>query len=439
MDNKENLIAKLLKPLIGFLVLMLAFEIILFELLSHGFLNTLVAMIIQIVGIAAIFGLLTSFIISLLRPFLSAIRGKEAPAESQKQKEKFEKFAQRDDALGEAVRTIQSNTLGLAAMVTQISSATQELAAVSESFKQISGEMSDAMTDTESAITSIIDNTGKQADSTLDMQDKINAIGDAIDKIVANVNALNASADKVRACNESAETIIRELIVNSEESGQAIEQVRQQTELTNQSTQQIRTATELIADISAQTNLLALNASIEAARAGDAGKGFAVVADEIRALADQSKSSTEQINTIVNELLSNANVSVEITEKVTDSFAKQNEKINETKDIFGQLNEEITLVTQSIADIDTEISELGDHKNRIENTVNNLASSAEENANNAEITGQNMEHFHNIALANERETDRIIKVSDELVSFATQISKEKEQGVNLIKSVRGDQ
>ena len=439
MDNKKNLIAKLLKPLIGFLVLMLAFEIILFELLSHGFLNTLVAMIIQIIVIAAIFGLLTSFILSLLHPFLAAIHGKEAPAESEKQKEKFKKFAQRDDALGEAVRTIQSNTLGLATMVTQISSATQELAAVSESFKQISGEMSDAMTDTESAITSIIDNTGAQADSTLDMQDKINAIGDAIDKIVANVAALNASADKVRSCNEAAETIIRELILNSEESGQAIEQVRQQTELTNQSTQQIRTATELIADISAQTNLLALNASIEAARAGDAGKGFAVVADEIRALADQSKSSTEQINTIVNELLSNANVSVEITEKVTDSFAKQNEKINETKDIFGQLNEEINLVTQSISDIDTEITELGDHKNRIENTVNNLASSAEEKANNAEITGKNMEHFHNIALANERETDRIIKVSDELVSFATQISKGKEEGVNLIKSVRGQQ
>ena len=348
MDNKKNIISKLLKPLICLLALLFIFEIILFELLSHGILNTLVAMILQIAGIAAVMTLLISFILSLLRPFLSAIRGQDAPAESEKQKEKFEKFAQRDDALGEAIRTIQSNTLGLATIVTQITSATQELAAVSESFKHISGEMSDAMADTETAVTSIIDNTNTQADSTLDMTTKIAAIADAIDKIVSNVNALNASAEKVRACNASAEKIIQELIVHSEESGQAIEQVRQQTELTNQSTQQIRTATELIADISAQTNLLALNASIEAARAGDAGKGFAVVAEQIRALSTETKTSSSEIQSALDRL-------AVISDKMLSSIGETLSLIQVTLDKIKQTSESISLITSDSTQIEDHI------------------------------------------------------------------------------------
>ncbi len=82
----------------------------------------------------------------------------------------------------------------------------------------------------------------------------------------------------------------------------------------SRSVEKINELTDEILNISSQTNLLALNASIEAARAGEAGKGFAVVADEIRVLAENSKNTANNIQSIsslvtsaVDDLSKNAN------------------------------------------------------------------------------------------------------------------------------------
>lgn len=58
-----------------------------------------------------------------------------------------------------------------------------------------------------------------------------------------------------------------------------------------------------IMSISSQTNMLALNANIEASRAGSHGAGFAVIATQIRSLSEESKTNTEKITRVVNEVI----------------------------------------------------------------------------------------------------------------------------------------
>ena len=337
------------------------------------------------------------------------------------------KLSERDDELGRMMRSLSDMVKSLAKVVVGIRNATESLDVLSDDFRDSFAHMETAMEHVSGEVGTITDNTVSQAEKTRNMNEKIQAISQAIDVIAANIEALDKSAGHMKEYNESSEKILKDLVDISQENGEAIENVRSQTDLTNQSALEIRQATEIIAGIAGQTNLLALNASIEAARAGEQGKGFAVVAEEIRTLADQSRESSEHISTIVNTLIENSGVSVEITRKVSEAFTMQNEKIRETEDIFKKLNQEIDSVGNSLAGISTEVTGLDHHKDAMMEGITTLTDAAEQNAESAEATANAMTEFSGIVTGCKEKTEQITDVTKDLISYIEKINMTAEQ------------
>ena len=428
----KNLGKKLIAVLAVVLVVLVAWQVLVLTLLDKHVINTLVALILTTVVVAVMIALIALSVKYVMEPIRRAVMGTK-PAEDSRMAIRAKKMAAREDDIGKMFREVQGSVGSFANVIAGIRNATQELEEVTEEFQEMFSNMTESVNETNSAVEVIAANTMSQSNHTLDMKDKIDAIGTTIDYISTNIASLTQSVQTLSEYNDSVDEIMQELMNINEKNGESIENVRQQTELTNSSAQQIRKAAEIIAGISSQTNLLALNASIEAARAGEHGSGFAVVAEEIRVLADQSKESTEQINHVVNELLSNSEISVATTQEVAEAFAVQSEKVNETVSIFKSLHSEIKKVRGSIEGINEEVGDLETHKNVIESGIDALSASSEENSDSAQLTTENLAGFKDTVSECGDKTKRVVGVTEELIGYIHQFDAE-----NVKERVLGD-
>ena len=208
-------------------------------------------------------------------------------------------------------------------MARAASTQTKEIAAATESIVSMAG-----------SIEEVSGNAERSSDVARHSVDVAHKGGDAVRRTIDGMNA------------------IRETI---QETSKRIKRL-------GESSQEIGNIIELINDIAEQTNILALNASIQASMAGEAGRGFAVVADEVQRLAERSTNATKQIEVLVRTIQSDTNEAVISMER-------------STTDVVGG-----ALLAENAGAALDEIEQVS---NQIANLVQNISSSARQQAGSA--------------------------------------------------------
>lgn len=282
---------------------------------------------------------------------------------------------------------------------------------------EIMNELNESTGVVTGAVRDISDSTQSTAENIQNQTVMTQSIQDSIENTLERSESMVNIAEKSKELNNTNMTIMEDI----KDQSRTISETNANVAETMQALQERANAVKGIADtifaISSQTNLLALNASIESARAGEAGRGFAVVADEIRQLAEKTRTETENIATILDELSENAERAVGVVAQSVEATAQQDELINKAAESIEAMDANVNELTSNIEEIDNMLSNLSEANNRIVDSITQLSATTEEvTASSAQAEGISNQNLEN-ADSTKEILDKVLSVSQELDKY----------------------
>jgi methyl-accepting chemotaxis protein len=258
----------------------------------------------------------------------------------------------RNDEFGVLGQYVDQSVSSIRTLLQELSQAASILSKQAEASNSVSSELTKAI--------------DEQQGKTVMVATAVEQMSSSIREIASGAELIRGHAHENMVCCENSDSVVKN-------SQQTITQLVDRMQTMEFSAKELQTTCDgiekiliVIENIAEKTNILALNAAIEAARAGEQGRGFAVVADEVRSLAAQTRSSTDQINTMLRVLqekshavLKNAEGCIDQVNTCAGQTSECAESIREIKRLTSEMENsilQIATATEQQSNVADEVS-----------------------------------------------------------------------------------